>query len=711
MEFFTSFGEGRPVRLCETTRRFAFESLKGKYGDEAMAYYGVSLDSVEGFETMSPLDRYDAAINCIARMAPLRFGRGELVSGSASLGLAIFHKVPCTYKGGVPIDGVSHLTAEFSKLLKIGLEGYIREIDSVLERELDAGQRRLVLSIKNTAEAFVLWHGRYLKAVEELNPAVYRNLKNVPLRPAANFWEAVQTVWMEFAFLRLCGVWPGIGRLDVLLGDYLRRDLEKGVLTLDDAREILASMFIKGCEWIRSDPGVGSGDAQHYQNIVLGGIDEHGREVTNEVTYLVLDIVEELAISDFPITVRVNENTPERLLKRVAEVIRHGGGIVAVYNEPLILKSLKQAGYPDNEAAGFANDGCWEVQIPGHTCFSYIPFDGLRLFEEAAGLRGGEVPDISSTEELYSLFKKRLGEEVENIYRGTVEAAYSFRDGRWRGNWIHPCSVVDLFEEDCLENAAGYYDLGPRYTVRSPHIGGAPDVANSLVAINELVFKKQLVSFAELAEILKNNWEGREDLRLTAKNGVSFYGNDSDEADEMMARILNDFADTVKSVAEKHSDCPVKFVPGVSTFGRQIEWRNYRMATAFGCRAGEILSGNASPTPGTDAAGLTAVVKSHCKADLCRQTSGAALDLRIAGSALAGEKGLNALVGLIRAFVKLGGYFMQADTVSAEVLRAAAENPEMFKTLSVRVSGWNARFVTLNREWQEMVINRTEQGM
>ena len=231
------------------------------------------------------------------------------------------------------------------------------------------------------------------------------------------------------------------------------------------------------------------------------------------------------------------------------------------------------------------------------------------------------------------------------------------------------------------------------------------------MAIDELVFRRKLLTFAELRELLKNNWEGGEELRLIARNGIKYYGNDSDRADGFMARILNGFADIVRSVDEAHADCPVRFIPGVSTFGRQIEWRYLRSATAFGYRRGEILSGNASPTPGTDEAGLTAVIRSHCKADLVRQTSGAALDIRVAGSSLRGEQGIDALAGLIRAFVHLGGFFMQVDTVSAETLRAAAEDPQSYKTLSVRVSGWNARFVTLNREWQEMVISRTEQGM
>ena len=178
-------------------------------------------------------------------------------------------------------------------------------------------------------------------------------------------------------------------------------------------------------------------------------------------------------------------------------------------------------------------------------------------------------------------------------------------------------------------------------------------------------------------------------------NKYTYYGNDDDEADEYTVRVLNDFAGIV---LEFNTRCPVLFPPGVSTFGRQIEWAPYRAAVPFGRKKGEILSGNASPTPGTDITGATAVIKSYCKADLKKQVNGAALDVKLFPSTVEGENGIAALSSLIKGFIKLGGFFMQLDVVDAEVLRRAQENPADYKTLSVRVSGWNARFVTLSRE-------------
>ncbi|MGN1345398.1 MAG: glycine radical domain-containing protein, partial [Eubacteriales bacterium] len=155
----------------------------------------------------------------------------------------------------------------------------------------------------------------------------------------------------------------------------------------------------------------------------------------------------------------------------------------------------------------------------------------------------------------------------------------------------------------------------------------------------------------------------------------------------------------------------VKFIPGVSTFGRQIEWMHTRAPSPMGTRSGTILSGNDSPTPGTDTEGATAVLQSYCKADLRKQSCGAALDLRLHPSSVTGENGIAALIALQKAFLRLGGFFMQVDLPDAEVLKDAREHPEQYKTLSVRVSGWNARFVTLDKEWQDMIIERTSGGV
>ena len=707
MKFFAVNGT-RPVRLSEATRKYAYESMNHKYGLEAKATPYVHMDDIENFETLTELEKYDAAIEKIARCAPIRICDGEKLSGAATLGDGIVHLVPARYKDKVIFASVSHLTADFESVVKCGVNSIRKQSEAALERYRGTENEAFVRSCLNCLDAMQIWHRRYLDALENKPEYAsnYRNLQRVPFEPATNFYEAVQSIWFTFAFMRLTGNWPGIGRIDWLLGEYLEKDLAAGVITEEEAREILAHFFIKGCEWICGTAWC-SGDAQHYQNILLAGVDGDGKEITNTVTYLVLEVLEELGISDFPTTVRISAKSEPKLLKRVAEVIRLGGGVLAVYNEDLVLDALTGYGYDPAEAWKFANDGCWEVQIPGKTYFSYIPFDGLAVLQDRT-LRGyGDDVCFDDFASLYQAYIRDLKDRVceimdERHHHDFVEPELPV--DQWEWSVKIPCTVVSLFEQGCIEKGLSYYEGGPVYHVTSPHIGGLPDVVNSLYAIKKLVFDDQKVSFDALMEILRNNWEGHEDLRLYAVNRYNYFGNDNDEVDCISQQIIEDFADICDAIGEKSRHITPA---GVSTFGRQLEWSAYRLATPFGKKANTVLAGNFSPTPGTDKEGATAIIKSYCKANLRRTVTGAALDVKLLPASVNCENGVDMIVSLLRGFVTLGGFFMQLDVADTELLKAAQEHPEDYRNLSVRVSGWNARFVTLDKAWQDMIIAQT----
>lgn len=706
MEFYTSSKHKRPVRLSEETRRFAYESLNHKYGLDTDRTPHIDVNHIKNYKELSPLERYNIGVSEIVSKAPIRICDGELISGAATLSDAKNHAFPAMHND-IARDyntGVSHFTADFFEVLEIGMDGIRKKAEKSLAGHTDPKKIDFIKSCLHCIDCMDIWRKRYIAELSKRDgfERVIANLEQVPFKPARNFYEAVQSIWFCFAFMRLTGAWPGIGRIDVLLGKYLENDLNACRLTTDEAREILAHFFIKGCEWVDGKPTV-SGDAQHYQNIVLSGTDENGKDVTNDVTMLVLEIIEETGISDFPTTVRINKNTDEKFLRRVSEVIRLGGGIVAVYNEDLILESLEEMGYPKSEAAKFANDGCWEVQIPGKTNFSYISFDSLKLLQDITFNGYDSTLSFGSFEELLHAYQSDLKEQVKAIFKSSV--LDMFKDGTFEFKSAEPCSVVSLFEHPCIEKGLSYHEGGTEYIVRSPHIGGLPDVVNSLYAIKKAVFGDKLIPFGKFMEVLKNNWENEESLRRHILNSYSYFGNDNDEVDEIAVRILNDFADACMEYDKK---TPVRFVSGVSTFGRQIDWAPSRPATPFGRKKGEVLSGNLSPTPGTEHNGAAAVIKSYCKADLKKQHTGAALDIGFVPSNMDGENAIRAISGLIRGFVSLGGFFMQIDTMNAETLIEAQKHPENYQTLSVRVSGWSARFVTMNKEWQDMLIDRAK---
>lgn len=702
-EFYTSVHLKRPVRLSAETRHFAYESLQGKYGAEARKTPVLYFTPPRGYADMTPLEKHDLMVSEIAKGAPLRICEGERISGAATLGDAIRHFLPAAEVGKTPeLYGIDHLTVDFSDVLSIGMDGIEKKVHTSRLKHTDPQKKAFLESCLHTIDSMRIFHARYLAALADL-PGYEKNLESlrrVPFSPAESFYEAVQSIWFVFVFLRLLGNWPGIGRLDVLLGDYLDKDLRDGVLTLSEAREILAHFFIKGCEWIGGSDTV-SGDAQHYQNIVLAGTDENDRDVTNALTYLVLDIVEETGISDFPITIRLHRNTDEKLLRRAAEVIRFGGGTVAVYGEELVLSSLEEMGYQKEEARTFANDGCWEVQMPGRTYFSYTPFDALGILQHIT--LSDYQKSFSDFGSLMAAYKKDIAKEVAAIFE--ARALSLLAEDRRTFRPMPPCTAVSLFEKDCIGRGLSYREGGTDYFVISPHIGGLPDAVNSLYALRNAVFSDKLVSFSDFSAILRRNWADAEKLLKTVQTQYTYFGNGNPEADSIAAEILDAFAD---ACAQFDKTTPIRFVPGVSTFGRQVDWAPKRMATPFGRRAGEILSGNLSPTPGTDTNGCTAIIKSYTKMPLRRMYSGAALDIGLMPADMENENAVQAIMGLLRGFTLLDGFFMQLDAVDKATLLAAQKDPASYKNLSVRVSGWNARFVTLGREWQDMIISRAK---
>ena len=689
-----------PKRLSDITHHLAQMGLSGQHGRNMPT---VDWEFPEGRdEKLSNNRKYGYAALSVARNAPLRILPGELIVGSATLREAAQHRIPALNMGSV-----SHTTVGFAKVLHQGYKGLRAEIDERLSRGgLDSHGTDLLESMLMTLDAAALWQQRNIALLKEMKGNApdserrfYQNiidtLENVPENPPRNFREAVQSLWSLYAFHRLMGNWSGIGRFDQMLWPYLEADLQKGKITLDEARELIAHFWIKGTEWIGEFNG--SGDAQFYQNIILGGIDKDGNEVTNPITYLVLDVVEELHISDYPIAVRIGDHTPEKLFRRIAEVQRFGGGIVSMYNENTVIDGLVQFGYPLEEAREFTNDGCWEAIIPGKTAFIYSPCDMMQPLFRALNLDKDVPLEADDFETVYGRFTAELGREIDNLQKAL--------DGSWNDP-NNPNPLVSMFVEGCIEKGRGYYERGPKYTVNGIHYGGVSDTANSLLVLKKLVFEENYIGLNHFVNILRHNWEGNEGLRRLVQNRFTFYGNDHAEADDRMKRVFDDYTSIVGRVKERNG---LKRPCGISTFGREIDWRMARRATPEGSRVGDILATNCSPTPGSDRKGPTAVLNSYCKLDFTRCPNGATVELKVLPDSVKDENGIAALVALAKTFREKGGFYMHIDVVDSATLIDAQMHPEKYPNLPVRVAGWSARFTTLCKEWQDMVIQRTQQ--
>jgi len=689
-----------PHRLSDTVHKMADMGFSGELGSFLK-------DPDWDFSEVNDLQndaqvRYGLAALSVARNAPLRFVPGELIVGSATLLPAANHLIPC-----MGCSSLSHTTLGFERVLHIGYKGLREEVQARIARGgLDDEGQNLLKGMLMTLDAAAIWNKRHIAELERMKVGASSEdvqrysrqidiLSRVPENPPADFREAVQMLWSLYAFQRLMGNWSGLGRVDRMLGSYLEKDLKSGTITLDEARELIAHFWAKGTEWIGHYNG--SGDAQFYQNVILGGIDKDGNEVTNDVTYLILDVVEELHISDYPIAVRLGDKTPEKLFRRVAEVQRYGGGIIAQYNENVVIKALTDFGYPLEEAREYTNDGCWECIIPGKTAFIYWPSDMVPPLEQVLHMNDTSKVDFDSFESLYAAFRQALADDVK-IRQDVL-------DGAWKdpGN---PCALASLFVEGCVENGRSYYNRGPKYTVNGIHYGGVSDVANSLLVIKKLVYDEKYISLNDFVNILRNDWNGNEGFRRLVQNRVTFYGNDEAESDAMMTRVFNDYTSIVGTVKERNG---VRRPCGISTFGREIDWRMQRLAMAEGSRNGDILATNCSPTPGSDKKGPTSALNSYCKLDFTKSPNGATLELKVLPQSVIGDNGVKALVSLAKSFREKGGFYMNIDVVDTSTLIDAQMHPERYPNLPVRVAGWSARFTTLCKEWQDMIIQRTQQ--
>lgn len=679
---FNPLGDRTPRRLSAATRELAARYLSGEIGSTLRPAPQAAGD-----------EPYPVQLRRLAAEAETALSPDERLAGAARWLEATFHRFP-----GTDRPSVSHVTADFRHAVTGGLAG--------LEADIAAGRRAnpegapFYDELAACIGAMRLWVERYraelAKRLEEspFFPRIAAALTQVPERPPRDFFEAVQSLWLFWTFQRLAGNWSGLGRIDELLGPFLDADLEAGRLDLGEAREILACFWIKGTEWI-TGRRVAGGDAQFYQNVILAGTGRDGREVCNRVTMLIFDIVEELHISDFPLGVRLSRKSPPPLLRRVAELQSRGGGIVSIYNEEVVIAALVKFGYPEKEACDFTNDGCWETLIPGETAFSYCPFDALQVWQDVF-FADCNYPDFES---LFAAYSAALRRRLEQVCAG-CSGSFNAPDR------AAPTPLLSLLIPSCIRSGRPYNRRGAKYNVVALHAGGLPDVANSFTAVRKLIYEDECCTLNELRGILLRDFGGDERLRRMFERCAVWYGNDDEAADAMLARVVSGFAAAAAEFRERDG---LLHPAGISTFGREVEFAPSRLATPFGRRAHDYLSGNLAPSPGTDRNGPGAVVKSCCRNDFTQIPNGCPLDLRFDAAALASPSGVAMLEGLLKSFIGLGGYYLQVDAVSREMLVDAKAHPERYPNLAVRISGWSARFATLETAWQDMVIARSIQ--
>ena len=540
----------------------------------------------------------------------------------------------------------------------------------------------------------------------------------VPAHAPRDFWEAVQMYWfVHLGTITELNGWDAMspGHLDQHLTPFYGRGIADGTLTREEAKELLS------CFWIKvnntpAPPKVGvtaaeSGTYNDFTNINLAGLKRDGTDGSSEVTYMILEIVDELRLLQPQCNIQVSARTPDSVLKAAGKVIRHGMGYPSVFNADVIIQEQMRVGKTLEDARQGGTSGCIETGCAGKEAYllhGYLntpkvleltlnngvdPMTGKKI-----GLDTGDAKDFKNYDELYGAFEKQLGYvvdtkiEVDNYLR----AKYSE---------FFPATFLSCVIRDCIAKGRDYYSGGPRYNADYIQCTGIGTITDSLSAIKKHVFEEKRVSLENMVEACNKNWKGEEALRLTIWNKTPFYGNDDDYADDIMRSVYGSLYDAIDGKPGILG--PTYHLNMLSTtchnyFGKMTA------ATPNGRFRGTPISDGTSPSHGADRKGPTAVVKSLGKMDQVK-SGGTLLNQRFLPGVLEGEKGLDGLVNLIRAYFKLGGHHVQFNVVDEATLREAQQNPQEHRGLLVRVAGYSDYFVDLDNYHQEEIIARTAQ--
>ncbi len=547
---------------------------------------------------------------------------------------------------------------------------------------------------------------------------IARVCHHVPAHAPRTFWEALQMYWfVHLGTITELNGWDAMspGHLDQHLAPFYEAETAAGTLDRDCAKELLS------CFWIKvnntpAPPKVGvtaaeSGTYNDFTNINLGGLRPDGSDGSSEVSYIVLEVMDELRLLQPQGNVQVSTKTPDRLLKAAGRVIRNGLGYPSLFNADVVVMEQVRVGKTPEDAREGGTSGCVETGAFGKEAYlltGYLnvpkvlelvlnngtdPLSGKKI-----GMETGDPRTFASFDDLYAAFEKQLAFVVDtkiqvNNYLERMYARYA------------PAPFLSVVIADCIEKGKDYYNGGPRYNTTYIQCCGIGTVTDSMSVLKKHVFEEKTVPMETLLGALAKNWEGEEQLRLFAFNRTPFYGNDDDYADGIMRRVYDSLFRTIDGKPSTKGD--TYHLNMLSTtchiyFGKKLG------ATPNGRFAHLPESDGTSPSHGADRKGPTAVIKSLGKMDQIK-SGGTLLNQRFLPSVLAGEEGLEKLAQLVRSYFRLGGHHIQFNVVDTETLRAAQKTPLEYRDLLVRVAGYSDYFVDLDIHHQEEIIARTAQ--
>jgi pyruvate formate-lyase/glycerol dehydratase family glycyl radical enzyme len=579
------------------------------------------------------------------------------------------------------------------------------------------------------AQALIRFAERYAEramelARQEADPQRKQELEHiaevcshVPAHAPRDFWEALQSYWfVHLGVTTELNPWDAFcpGKLDQHLYPFYLKGLAEGTLTHEQAEELLQ------CFWIKfnnqpAPPKVGvtaeeSSTYTDFAQINTGGLKEDGSDAVNEVTYLILDVIEEMRLLQPSSSVQVSKKNPDRFVRRAARVIRTGFGQPSVFNSDLIVQELVRMGKTVADARNGGSSGCVEVGAFGKENYNLTGYFNMPKVLEITlhngvdhrtgrrlGLETGDPSQFETFEQFFEAYRRQLGHFLDIKVRGNsvIERLYAA---------FMPAPFLSLLIDDCIARGKDYHDGGARYNTTYIQGVGLGTMADAMTAIKYHIFDRKTMTMADLLAALRDDFRGHERTRQMLLYRTPRYGNDDDYADEVMQCVFEAYFEAVDGRPNtKGGTYHVNLLPTTC----HVYFGSVVGATPDGRKAGTPLSEGISPVQGADRKGPTAVIKSAAKMDHAR-TGGTLLNQKFTPQLLEDDAGLEKLVHLIRTYFKLDGHHIQFNVIDADTLRVAQENPGQYRDLIVRVAGYSDYFCDLGKALQDEIIARTE---
>jgi pyruvate formate-lyase/glycerol dehydratase family glycyl radical enzyme len=541
--------------------------------------------------------------------------------------------------------------------------------------------------------------------------------RRVPAHAPRDFWEALQAYWfVHLGVITELNGWDAYnpGHLDQHLEPFYSTGIDDGTLDRETAKELLE------CLWVKfnnhpAPPKVGvtaeeSGTYTDFANINIGGVRPDGTDAVNDVSYLLLEVIDEMHLLQPSNNIQLSRKNPERFLEAGLEVIRKGYGFPSIFNSDAVVEEMVRQGKTAEDAREGGTSGCVETGAFGKEAFILTGYFNLPKMLELAlhngvdprtgkrlGPETGDPRGFSSFDEVFDAWRTQVRHFIDVKYRGNLIFEQMFAD------WAQ-APFLSVLTDDCISNGRDYNAGGARYNTSYIQGVGIGSLTDSFSVLQHHVFDSESLGMAEVLEAIDNDFEGREILRQRLLNKTPRYGNDDDRADEIMVRCFEAYHDVVEGRPNlRGGEYHINMLPTTC----HVYFGAVMGAMPDGRRAGQPLSEGISPVQGADRKGPTAVFRSAAKMDHL-ETGGTLLNMKFSPRLLEGPSGIAMLAGLVRGYFGMDSHHVQFNIVTAETLREAQADPSSHRDLIVRVAGYSDYFCDVSRELQNEIIERTE---